>query len=186
MRLASLPAACTRRKSLPRIKALEARKLGLALGINLATVELPPLVLVAKDFISVVDLGKTVFGPGIVRILVRMKFLGQLPEGRLDFLFVGTPSTEYGSRIRAPFAFVLFGSASTVPLIGNRMQDYSPAGKRPDIVEYNMGVWYRAFHMNCCNMDGRSVGSISPVGTRTAPRNRISIHRFRPCTAICP
>src|SRR5690606_17312142 len=59
-------------------RALEASEARLAGGVDLASVELAALFLVADDLIGLVDLGEEVLGLGIVRILVRVVFLREL------------------------------------------------------------------------------------------------------------
>jgi hypothetical protein len=66
--------------------ALEALKARLAVGTDLAAVVSGALLLVADNLISLIRGREMVLGLRIVRILVRMILLGQLPVGRLDFL----------------------------------------------------------------------------------------------------
>src|SRR5690606_5923191 len=63
------------------LETLEAR---LALGVDLAAVELGALVLVADDLIGGVDFGEAFLRLRISLVLVRMVLLGELAEGLLD------------------------------------------------------------------------------------------------------
>ena len=67
-----------------RAKTLEAARL--AVGADLATVELGALVGVADDFVGRVDLGELFLRLGIVLVLVGVVFLGELAEGLLDLV----------------------------------------------------------------------------------------------------
>ena len=69
-----------------RPELLESR---LARGVDLAAVEGLALLLVAEDLVGLVGLRKALLGLRIVRVLVRMKLLGQLAEGRLYVLVRG-------------------------------------------------------------------------------------------------
>ena len=67
---------------------LEAR---LALGIDLAAVELLALVLVADDLVGRVDLRKAGRGLRVVLVVIRVMFLGELAIGALDRRSAGAP-----------------------------------------------------------------------------------------------
>ena len=62
----------------------EAVKTRLALGIDLAGVKGPALLLLAEDFIGRIDLGKALGGLGIVLVGIGMQLLGKAPVGTLD------------------------------------------------------------------------------------------------------
>src|ERR1700716_253749 len=69
-------------------KALEAR---LALGIDLAAIELLALVLVADDLVGRIDFGKARGGLRIVLVVVGVVLLGKLAIGALDRRSAGAP-----------------------------------------------------------------------------------------------
>jgi hypothetical protein len=69
-------------------KALEAR---LALGIDLAAVELLALVLVAEDLVRRVELGKALGGLRIALVAVGVMLLGGLAKSALDGRSAGAP-----------------------------------------------------------------------------------------------
>src|SRR6185295_14319671 len=69
-------------------KALEAR---LALGVDLAAIELLALVLVADDLVGRIDLGKTLRCLRIVLVAVGVMLLGELAVGTLDRRSAGAP-----------------------------------------------------------------------------------------------
>ena len=71
-----------------RRKALEAR---LAVGVDLAAVELLALVLVADDLVGRVDFGKARSGLRIVLVAVGVMLLGELAIGALDRRSAGAP-----------------------------------------------------------------------------------------------
>src|SRR4029077_8168445 len=77
----------TARPAAPR-KALEAR---LAIGADLAAIELLALVLVADDLVGRIDLGEALGGLGIILVAVGMMLLGQLAIGALDRGSVSAP-----------------------------------------------------------------------------------------------
>jgi len=64
--------------------AAEALETGLALTIDLAAVERLALLVVADDFVSRVQFGKTRRRLGVVLVGVGMQLLGELAEGGLD------------------------------------------------------------------------------------------------------
>ena len=75
-------------------KTLEAR---LAVGVDLAAIELLALVLVADDLVGRVDLGKARSRLRIVLVVVRVVLLGELAIGTLDRRSAGargTPKTS--------------------------------------------------------------------------------------------
>ena len=65
-------------------EALEALEVRLAVGADLAAVELSALLLVADDLVGGVDLGEALLGLRVVLVLVGVRFLGELAEGRFD------------------------------------------------------------------------------------------------------
>src|SRR5204862_6785197 len=69
-------------------KALESR---LALGIDLAAVELLALVLVSDDLVGRIDFGKARGGLRIVLVVVGVVLLGELAIGALDRRSAGAP-----------------------------------------------------------------------------------------------
>jgi hypothetical protein len=69
-------------------KTLEAR---LAIGVDLAAIELLALVLVADDLVGGIDLGKARGRLRIVLVVVGMMFLGELAIGALDRRSAGAP-----------------------------------------------------------------------------------------------
>ena len=79
-------------------EALEALEARLALGIDLAAVELRALVRVAEDLVGRVRLRELVLGLGVVRVAVRVIGLGELAERLLDLRFArglrDTPRTS--------------------------------------------------------------------------------------------
>src|SRR5690606_7634604 len=60
------------------LEAFESLELRLAVGADLAAVELGPLLLVADDLVGGIDLGEAVLRLRIGLVLVGMKLLGQL------------------------------------------------------------------------------------------------------------
>jgi hypothetical protein len=74
-----------------RVAAGKALKARLALGIDLAAVELLALVLVADDLVGRIDLGKTVRSLRIVLVAVGVMLLGELAIGALDRRSTGAP-----------------------------------------------------------------------------------------------
>ena len=65
-------------------EALETAEARLALGVDLAAIEGLALVVLAKDLVGGIDLGKARRRFGIVFVGVGMQFLGEAPEGALD------------------------------------------------------------------------------------------------------
>ena len=80
-------------------------KTRLALGIDLAAVELGALLLVADNLVGGVRFGEFLLRLGIVLVLVRMEFLGEPPVCLLDLVGIGgflDAQNLYGSRIDEP------------------------------------------------------------------------------------
>ena len=65
-------------------EALETAEARLALGVDLAAIEGLALVVLAKDLVGGIDLGKARRRFGIVFVGVGMQFLGEAPESALD------------------------------------------------------------------------------------------------------
>jgi hypothetical protein len=94
--LESIGAECERLKIRPalrraaglRAKALEAAEARLALAIDLAIVEGFAFLVVAKNFVSRVQLGKARGCLRIVLVGVGVQFLGELAEGAFDLRFI--------------------------------------------------------------------------------------------------
>src|SRR5690606_13561177 len=84
----ALPAAPCATESRERIpaRAAEIGKARLSRTVDFAAVELAPLHLVTDDLIGLIDLCETVLGLRVIRVLVRMIFLCELAERRLDVL----------------------------------------------------------------------------------------------------
>ena len=72
---------------------LEAAEARLALGVDLAAVERLALVVLAKDLVGGIDLGKARRRLGIVLVGVGMQFLGEAPERALDVAALALRST---------------------------------------------------------------------------------------------
>ncbi len=68
--------------------ALEPLEARLAFRIDLAAVELPALILVAEDFIRLIELGKAFLRLGVLGVAVGVKLLGALAEGLFHGLFI--------------------------------------------------------------------------------------------------
>src|SRR6185369_2261575 len=66
-------------------------KARLAIGVDLAAVELLALVLVAHDLVGGIDLGKARSRLRIVLVVVRVMLLGKLAIGTLDRRGAGAP-----------------------------------------------------------------------------------------------
>src|SRR5687767_9852851 len=74
-----------------RVAAGKTLKAWLALGVDLAAVELLALVLVADDLVGGIDLGKARSRLRIVLVVVRVMLLGELAIGTLDRRSAGAP-----------------------------------------------------------------------------------------------
>src|SRR5690606_14932374 len=81
---ASPTCAAERLERIAAARAFETGKTGLAAGVDLAAVELGALGLVAHHLVGLIRLGESFLGLRVVRILVRMIFLRELAERRLD------------------------------------------------------------------------------------------------------
>ncbi len=80
-------------EALPACKALES---GLALGVDLAAVELPALVLVAQNFVGLIQFCKTLLRLRIILVLIRVVLLASLRKADFissGFAVLATPST---------------------------------------------------------------------------------------------
>ena len=81
-----------------RAKTLEAARL--AVGADLAAIELAALFRVADDLVGRIDLGELLLRLGIVLVLVGMVFLGEFAEGLLDLVRArALGNTQYVVRI---------------------------------------------------------------------------------------
>jgi hypothetical protein len=81
-------------------KSAAERHRRVAVGVDLATVELGALVLVGKQVIGPRHLGKAFGRLGIVLVVIGVQFLGELAIGRFHVLFARTARhTENGIRV---------------------------------------------------------------------------------------
>ena len=81
-----------------RAEALETARL--AVGADLAAIELAALFRVADDLVGRIDLGELLLRLGIVLVLVGMVFLGEFAEGLLDLIRArALGNTQYVVRI---------------------------------------------------------------------------------------
>src|SRR6185437_6458506 len=101
----------------------------LALGVDLAAVELLALVLVAEDFIGGVDFGEALGRLRIVLVAVRVVFLGELAIGALDRRSIGTPRHPQD----------LIGVAHPSRLLQGK-SDHKPRAARPLLVSSGVSV----------------------------------------------
>src|SRR6185437_2746214 len=107
-------------------KAGEAR---LALGVDLAAVELLALVLVAEDFIGGVDFSEALGRLRIILVAVRVMFLGELAIGALDRRSIGAPRHPQD----------LIGVAHPSCLLQGK-SDHKPRAARPLLVSSGVSV----------------------------------------------
>ena len=98
------------------LTAGEALKHGLALGVDLAAVELRPLFLVADDLVGLIDFREVFLRLRIVLVLIRVVLLGQLAKSRFDFLGL----RRFGDAQHA------IGIAHIIPLSGRSARRPSP------------------------------------------------------------
>ena len=75
----------------PAAATAEAPELLAAVGVDLAPVELLALLLVAQNVEGGGDALEPVLGRRVAGVLVRMEFLGQLPERLADLVLTGAP-----------------------------------------------------------------------------------------------